>query len=558
MRYSVYEYGCRAPIGGEGVALEQMRLRVEFWNALFAIEQEHIARTRELLVSEVDDRIKSIGRDITELVSQLKARSRSRSAAAMAERRELRSRLEMLKASMKGTIGEARQSRRKIIEERRAALSTLDEQRKAGVKAARAKAGLYWCNADEVIKLYEDARIRAMKMGTSVGSRQWRGSGTVSVKYQKGLSPSLLPRDTRFQIDPVDEQAWADPRRRVRRRLCRTVARIRVSSTEERHPIWLELPMVMHRPLAENILIRSVRVKRFRVGTEYRYKLLITVRETDSISDDGHSTAAGSVGVLIGFRRTAGGIRVGYWADHAGDHGELLLPTELISQFDKVDDLRSRVDQNWNDTRNELAAWLGKSPIPDWLRDATQDLPGWMDYHRPLSLVELWSRHRFSGGEDIFRRLIDWRSRHLHLYAWASHLRDQTQLRRREMFRLMAVHFARTYGDVYIRSLTKPAAGSPAPVVRPAASKENDEARMRGIGALGILRKTLLQTCEREAVSVHAAPPAELNHACPACGRRHHTSGDEQAMTIRCLPCGTTWDRDHAEAVAILNSGHAA
>ena len=135
MRYSVYEYGCRAPIGGEHVALEQMRLRVEFWNALFAIEQEHTARTRELLRAEVDDRIKSIGRDITELVSQLKAGSKSRSAAATTERRDLRSRLEILKASMKETIGEAKQSRRKIIEERRAALSTLDEQRKIAVRA---------------------------------------------------------------------------------------------------------------------------------------------------------------------------------------------------------------------------------------------------------------------------------------------------------------------------------------------------------------------------------------------------------------------------------------
>jgi len=126
------------------------------------------------------------------------------------------------------------------------------------------------------------------------------------------------------------------------------------------------------------------------------------------------------------------------------------------------------------------------------------------------------------------------------------------------MFRLMAVHFARTYGDVYISSFTRSAAASGTRVVRPAASKENDEAHMRGIAALGILRKTLLQTCEREAVSVHVAPAAELNHACPACGRRHLTSGDEQAMTIRCPHCGTTWDRDHVDAIAILDSGQPA
>ncbi len=73
---------------------------------------------------------------------------------------------------------------------------------------------------------------------------------------------------------------------------------------------------------------------------------------------------------------------------------------------------------------------------------------------------------------------------------------------------------------------------------------------MRGIAALGILRKTLLQTCEREAVSVHVAPAAELNHACPACGRRHLTSGDEQAMTIRVHTAERHGIRDHVDAIA--------
>ncbi len=560
MRYCVYEYGCRPPLAGEEVALEQMRRRVEFWNALFAIEQQHISRTREVLaVPATDERIGGIKKEISDLAADVKTRSKGRSAAGSAELRDLRSRIELLKVAMTSAVAEAKQLRRTIVDERRADLTAIDNQRKAAVKAARGNAGLYWCNADEVIALYERARIAAMKSGASVGSREWRGTGRVSVKYQNGLSPSLLPTDTRFQIDPVDPTAWSDPRRHIRRRLCRTVARIRVGSNETRQPIWLELPIVMHRPIPSDVLIRAVSVKRFRVGTQFRYKLLIVVREPSSDRARRADKQARAVGVAISLGRCNEGIRIGYWIDDAGETGELLLPTAMVSQFDKVNELRSRLDTNWNTARTELAAWIAQSSVlPDWFRDATRELQQWTDYHRPLALLKLWKTRRFSTDELIFPRLLKWRRGHVHLYSWASNLRDQVQMRRREHYRIIARDMAGRYGYVFLSSsismISPPPSKPPTNRSSNRAVERYSSTPVRAVAAPGLLQRTLLQTCEREAVEVHTVPIGTRMPTCPACKTIALVQSGE-TLSVCCQACSQSSDAGLFEAAGILGAG---
>ena len=543
MPYAVFEYGCRSPLAGEDVALEQMRRRIDFWNALVAIEQEHIVRTRELLGANVaDDRIAAFRKELAELVAALRARS----GTSAAERRDLRTQIEALKASMKEAIREARQLRRQAVEERRAALSEIDQERKATVKLARASAGLYWCNADEVIALYEEGRIRAMKKGTSVGSREWRGTGTVSVKYQRGLAPADIAADTRFQIDPVDPQAWDHPCRAVRRRLCRTVARIRVGSTERRTPVWLEVPIVMHRPLPDDVLSRAVKIKRFRVGTEYRYKLLITVRQQEPATLKRSSEPRRVAGIYLDVREVVTGIHLGDWVDTAGESGRLVLPIEIVSQFDKVDHIRSRIDRKWNEMRAELLAWLGTTPVPDWLRDATKELRQWSDYRRPVKLLDSWLEQRFDGDDTILAKLMAWRQRHVHLYSWTSHLRDQVQTRRREHYRLVASELARRFDLIVLAAadLGPSSAGT---------DDVGDSSRKRTIAAMSILKRTLTRTCEREGVEIRTVPPSPVQRVCPACSAADLAAADGTLLT--CQSCGQSFDSGRVNAEAVLRLG---
>ncbi len=489
----------------------------------------------------IDDRIAALQREFAELRSQLKAtKSAKRQAGPQAP--ELRSRIESLKAAIGEAVLEAKEIRPRIVQERRAVLDELNRSRKASAKLARSKACLYWCNADEVFALFEAARIRALKDGTTVHARVWNGAGAVSIKYQRGLLPAALPRDTRFQIDPVNPEAWSSGKRSVRRQLGRTLARIRVGSTVNKRPVWLELPFVMHRPLPEGAVIRRVSAQRVRIGKDFRYRLLITIQYSPTARPL-PASAAGAIGIHIGFQSQPTGIRFACWADNGDHHSELLLPHEIVSQFEKVDELRGVIDRNWNETRALILAWLAGASVPEWFKDAVVDLSSWADYGRPLRLVKNWMQNRFQGDEDIFRRVDQWRRQHRHLYSWASHLRDQAQKRRREHYRVLAATIARTYGRVYLSSVDL---------------KHRDpnamDGHIRGIAAMSLFRRILSHTCEREGVEFCVVAPEPVPDCCPACGVRGQPSA-EQGGAVRCTACSVSFDRDQRSAMQLLRFG---
>lgn len=542
MRYTVYEYGCLPPIAGEETALEQMRLRVEFWNALVGIEQGQILKAREILkVPAVDDRIAAFRREFAELRSQLDAH-RAAKRKAGPQPSELRSRIESLKAAIGEAVREAKELRPQIVQERRAALDELNRSRKDAQKVARAKAALYWCNADEVLALFETARIRAIKQGRNLRPQVWKGAGTVSVKYQRGLPAAALPKDSRFQIDPVDPRAWSSDKRSIRRRLARTHARIRVGSTPSKHPVWLEIPFVMHRPLPETALIRRVSVQRVRIGKDFRYRLLITLQHAPPAPrEDAPRVAA--IGIHIGFQEVPAGIRFGYWADTADHHAELLLPHDIVSQFERVDELRGIIDRNWNAIRALLLAWLAGANVPERFKDTVADLPSWMDYGRPLRLVETWRQNRFQGDDDIFRRVEAWRRQHVHLYSWASHLRDQVQKRRREHYRLLAASICRTYARVYLGHIDLKKQ-----------ERSSAEGHIRNIAAISGFHGILSHACERESVELHVVEQEQLPDCCPVCDVAG-PSDPGPAGIVRCKACGATLNRDHRDAMRLLRLG---
>jgi len=544
MRYAVYEYGCLPPTAGEETALEQMRLRVEFWNTLVGIEQDQIVRAREILkVPVVDDRIAALLREFAELRSQLKVHKTAKQKAGP-QTSELRSRIESLKVAIGEAVLEAKELRPRIVQERRAALDELNRSRKATAKLARSKAApkLYWCNADEVLALFETARIRALKEGTSVRSRLWNGAGTVSVKYQRGRLPTALAKDTRFQIDPVNPEAWSSGKRSVRRQLARTKARIRIGSTANRHPVWLEVPFVMHRPLPESALIRRVSVQRVRIGKDFRYRLLITIQHDTSTRRPEEQRVA-AIGIHVGVQAGSAGIRFGYWVDTADHHSELLLPLEIVSQFEKVNELRGIIDRNWNETRALMIAWLAGAGVPEWFQDTVADLSSWADYRRPARLVENWTRHRFKGDEDIFRKVDQWRRQHRHLYSWASHLRDQVQKSRREQYRVLAAMIARKYPRVYLSGIE--------PQNR---DQSSTDGHIRGVAAMSVFRRILSHACEREGAELHVLAPEQVPDRCPVCGAAGNSDADQGGL-VRCTGCFANLDRDHRNAMRLLRSG---
>jgi len=216
----------------------------------------------------------------------------------------------------------------------RKALRDLDAERIRLVREAQSHAGLYWANRIEVQGRYDSARVLAIRSGRHLRPHHWDGTGMVKVYFALGLSAgSLFARNGKLQVDPIPDAAWNSPSRATRRRLARTRVRIRVFANADRSPIWLELPMIMHRPLPAGAIIRWASILRERVGLSWRHRLLLTVREPLPVPNAGEDKA---VGIALGWRIVSAGLRVAYWRDQDGRSGELLLGQKELAAFAKL------------------------------------------------------------------------------------------------------------------------------------------------------------------------------------------------------------------------------
>jgi len=456
-----------------------------------------------------------------------------------------------LKEELAQARAKAKEEKKRIAEENRARLDEIEAGRQKLQKEAQHQSGLYWCNYDDVIASYQIARQKAMKSGGELKFRRWDGAGKIFVRWQYGLPVSKLfdCKDTKLQIEPVPEAAWYSEKRSERRKLAQTIVRIRAAS-EKRQPVWLELPMVMHRPLPENGIIRNAAAIRERVGDSYRYKLVITVAFEPARRKP---AGRGAVGIDVGWRRVQGGLRVAYWKDESGEGGTLALPDRLTSQFEKVNDLKSIRDQHFDDARAVLGAWLADKSLPDWLKEDTATLAQWRGKMRLAKLVEKWRENRFSGDQEIFAYLDEWEKRDKHLWGWEANLRDRIGRHRREVYRIFAAEITRKYERVFLEDFD----------LRQVSRKKKAEAGTKGstladhnrtIASVSTLRLAIENACRREGVTAIRVPSAHSTTECHACG--HVEKFDAAGHIFRTCPkCKEIWDQDENAAINILRRG---
>jgi hypothetical protein len=381
-KYRTYEFGCLPPLQGNETALEQMLRRHLLWNALVKIDRAHQAEVLRVIADPEHP----------------------------------------------GTW----RKRARLSAEERAQLVELEVGRRASVKQAQAESGLYWCNYDDVVQQYERARKQS-RHGVELRERRADGRGKVTVRFQTGLAmPLVYGDDSRLQIDRPDERAWSDARRGARRRLARSKARIRIGTVKRGAPIWLELPVVLHRPLPDDGVVRAASVERERVGGRWRWRLLVTVE----LREQAEARSGAAVVVELGWERSEAGLRVARWEDAGGERGELWLGPELLWRFEKLDVLKSERARAFH----EIRALLG---MQDEVRT-----PGQL-----VGLVREWERRGTAMGEAL-----EWRRRHRHLKAWEEHLRDQTLRHRRELYRRFVAGLVAGHGTVVVRD-TKPQVG---------------------------------------------------------------------------------------------------
>lgn len=504
-----YEFGCLGPIQGESDAIEAMHGRVRLWNQLVELDHRYDELRKAIIAPHVT------GTDEAEQRAQRKA----------AYKRE------DVKASLK----------------------ELDKQEYEEARALWLASGLYWCNHEEVKLAWQQARH---KPGALRFHAWLRERGKVTVRWQSGLPVAdAFVDNLQLRLAPVDEVAYISPIRAERRRAARSVVSIRVAS-EDRKPVWLTLPCVLHRQLPPDGVIRSASILRERIATYYRWKLVVLVEQGASKAAMSPCPRNGAVGIDIGWRRLPSGLRVAYWHDDEGRNGEIRLPERWLVGMCQVENLRGIRDTAFNVVRTELAAWLKQQEqLPAWLREATEHISQWRAIGRLAGLCLRWREQRFEGDGTIFPQLEEWRRRDKHLYEYEGNLRDRLLRQRREQYRIFAAGLARQYSEVRLEEFD----------LRPIArvkdngkGKELPEAarHYRQWAAVSTLRLAIENACKREGVNLVKVDAMNTTRRCQACGAVDVFDA-ARILSPTCPECGMIIDQDWRAAINILSQTEA-
>jgi transposase len=164
---------------------------------------------------------------------------------------------------------------------------------------------------------------------------------------------------------------------------------------------------------------------------------------------------------------------------------------------------------------------------------------------RLAGVVKRWREEgRFAGDQEIYDRLEAWRAQDAHLLEWASNLRDQLLLRRREVYRVAAARLSERYRTCVVEELNLAAfARREGP-----AEDAPDKARlMRHRAALSTLRQALGRRMRTVIV-----PSAYTTQECHICGYVQKLFDAAKQLRYRCEACGSEWDQDENAAQNLL------
>lgn len=560
-RVCVYEYGLLQPTEGKELVTDQMSRGHRYYNELVAFAREQRAAYRAALLQVGD--LEARTRELDALIA---ARAAAREAVNTARQR-LSSPVDVgpLRAEARRlgeAIAVASAARKALREEikRSPAIAAFVAQQKAErstrTRALRAASGLAW----GTYQALEEAWKRACQTATvDPRFRRWTGDGMVAVHVQGSPLPATALFDgtsSQAQIDPVPARAFdTTVPQGERRRLRRTVLRLRVASTPDKKPVWASWPMILHRPLPEGASVLWVKVYREKRTRWCRWRAQVTV----AVEAPRPSQLDAAVGMDLGWRRFPDdSVRVAYWYDTLGREGELRLDPSILRRWEKADAIHGVRATNLDALRARLVAVLRAHPLPAGeLADLVSTLHLWRS---PARFAALYKRHADALPPEAAADLQNWCYRDLHLWEYETGLRRAAIGHRREMMRRFAAELVRRVGTVYVEDFDLREAGKrPEAEDKPAvasgeAAVADATRRQRVIASPGVLRELLGATAAKHGVGIVRVDRAGTTTTCYAC-KDDRPWNDPIALHHVCEACGLRVDRDAQAARNILARG---
>jgi len=375
------------------------------------------------------------------------------------------------------------------------------------------------------------------------------------------------------------------------------VARLRIRSGEKRAPIWISLPVYVHRRLPPDAQIKWASIVVKREGPRLRYELQLTC---ESATFGQLPAGAGVAAINFGWRSLGDGrYRIAYLVDESGHEEELVIspdPRQLVdgsttewsvpSRLRHADDLRRLMDVHFNEAKEVLSEWLDGREISEELQQRTEHLGLWRNHgklERALKLlrVELqedpdvclqrwlqWKAERQVEGKDFFassEEVFDWglrhgiedhdqavlfyldlwQRKHTHLYRWQTQQRRKAIAHRRHQVQCWMKRQAHKYSLILFEDYDLRE-------VESACIKEKNEDRQtkrarknRTFCAPGEARETLVRIAGKKTLgNTTEAEEGEGNsQICSAC---HLPCGNDlkSNLIVTCPHCGHVEDQD--------------
>lgn len=537
MRTIVYRYGCLRPSAeDEAVIVDQLRGAHEFklalteakllgqreWKALMSSDAETAQLEAEC--AELEAEIERLNTSLRETRAE-KTRASGRKHGPSTDDPGVKAQIADAKERRKnlwGRLKERRKEWRESPETKTAerALHEADLERDRSIRAQYSER-VTWQTRGLREAAVKSAVSAAMASGEEMRlRRRFTGEGVLG-----GQTTSRL-----FEIAPVDPRAW-DPAtpRGDRRRFQRTTVRFRAASRGG-EGVWVTLPMVQHRPLPEGAEIVAAKLVRRRHATWWRYEIQLTLRMPELSSDA--PVAPGVVGIDLGWRTFADGVRAAYWWGSDGQHGEIVVPRRVQESLDKAESIRSVRDVNLSALKAELRAVLDQT----WEAAGCAEQRQWMsNWRAPRKFAALRERWRRLSPSTVPTALDAWYHRDRHLWQYETGLRTAALLHRDEVFAVEVARLAERYGAVGLEA--EEDHGKLMDLTRLATQERAPAAGVRQRTGMSRLRDLVTRKWGQRVVAV-AAAHTTANHAC---GGKFVTG---PSLILTCEQCGSRRDQD--------------
>lgn len=439
--------------------------------------------------------------------------------------------------------------------------ASLNEARSAAMKSAytaSAAQGLYWAS----INATAQSMNKALRSGPPPRFSRWDGSGRLVHQVQGEpltWERALLGLDTRLRVSAL--------RPRGSKRWNCTVS-VRLGSVD-RKSIWVECPILLHRPLPDGCKITNVYLTCKRKGSKsprgldhcepiYRYFLCFVVARTEGFAVA--PSESGVVALDVGWRLVEDGLRVCYFVGDKsssvpeelqrniklsadGMVGELIIPWTCknnrghgagsLAYWKHTRDLQSIRDSHYNDMMASLREYVsGLSEQPKWMGETAKHLHLMKSKDRILNWLAGWKRH--DGDEAIYAIMSAWRRRETHLRRIETDSRENVWGWRKDLYVKFWAWLRSNYTLAVVENLDlakmrlRPDAAS--------TDKTGALVEYRNLASCGLLLSSA-------AMPVKRLPPEDTTAICHAC-RNKCVWDHGQELTHQCEHCGEVWDQD--------------